>query len=101
MNIIVGANFGSTYPTERGLTGVVIKAENMYPGDEATEKADLSVFTAKLNVAMKEEPFDELVRCMKKRPPSALEYSLVYVGYLDHQHFRKQADLPRKDWERT
>lgn len=44
-------------------------------------KVDLTVFTAEVDVTVNEELYNELNRCTKKRPPSCLKYSLIYVSY--------------------
>ena len=44
------------------------------------EQVNLSVFTAEVNVTVKETLSSELNRCTKKGPPSYLKYSLIYVS---------------------
>ncbi|KIJ65764.1 hypothetical protein HYDPIDRAFT_186930 [Hydnomerulius pinastri MD-312] len=43
-------------------------------------KVDLAVFTAEVDVTVDEKISGELERCMKKKPPSQLKYSLIYTG---------------------
>lgn len=73
----------------------------MHAACETTENVDLSMFTAKANVTVKKEISDELVRCMKKVPPSELEYSLIYVGHFNRTYFQKPTDWSCQDRETT
>lgn len=43
-------------------------------------RVNLTVFSAEVDVTVDEKLSGELHRCMKKKPPSQLKYSLIYVG---------------------
>ena len=55
-------------------------ALNSSPVETVKSRADLTVFSAEVDVTVDEKLSGELHRCMKKKPPSQLKYSLIYVG---------------------
>ena len=52
----------------------------MLPEYSHETKADLTVFTATVDVSVGEKLLKELNRCTRKNPPPDLKYSLIYVG---------------------
>ena len=55
-------------------------ALNPSPVETVKSRVDLTVFSAEVDVTVDEKLSGELHRCMKKKPPSQLKYSLIYVG---------------------
>jgi len=45
----------------------------------------LTIFTAEVDVELSQDISVELHRAMKKNPPRALKYELIYVGHHLHQ----------------
>ncbi|KAG9313683.1 hypothetical protein JVU11DRAFT_6029 [Chiua virens] len=65
---------------------ITIKAELVHGRSKNTERVELSMFTAQVKVGVDKESSEELFRCMKKVPPSKLDYSLIYAGKDEHGH---------------
>ncbi|KAI6104041.1 hypothetical protein EDD16DRAFT_1900225 [Pisolithus croceorrhizus] len=79
---------------------ITIEASGMLPQCDSVGmpemKVDLVVFTAEVDVTVDENLFKELVRCMKKNPPSRLKYSLIYTGKdeYDQSRMKEQEHTP-------
>ncbi|KAG9312490.1 hypothetical protein JVU11DRAFT_6877 [Chiua virens] len=72
---------------------IIIKADVMHPRYKGVEEVDLSMFTADVTANVNDEASKELFRCMKKEPPTKLEYSLIYDDHRSHS----QENQPHED----
>ncbi|KAI6094603.1 hypothetical protein EDD16DRAFT_1721508 [Pisolithus croceorrhizus] len=79
------------------FASVTIEASIMPPQCDSMRmhgtKVELVLFAAEVDVIVSEKLSKELKRCMKKYPPSRLEYSLIYMKY-DQSCINEQKHAP-------